>query len=153
MSTVLTTIAAFLLGAVLTLAALSVRASKRYAHLPYFRCRTGPPAAGWRKGRARWCLWRTRAAWLDDVLLVRSGGLRLWLAPLAVSVVDDVEVRALQPGEVRGLGPHPVVLSFTLPIGARFEIAAPAASAERLVGPFLAATVAGRFDADRERGG
>jgi hypothetical protein len=153
MSSVLTATAALLAGVVLTLGALVARAKVRYAGLPFFRCRIGPPTSGWRKGRARWFLRRTRAAWVDDVLVIRSGGLRLWLVPLSVSVADDVDVRAVRPGEARGLGPHPVALSFTRPNGNRFEIAAPAESAERLVGPFLAAMLAGRPDAHHERGG
>jgi hypothetical protein len=86
------------------------------------------------------------------VLLVRSGALRLWLTPLSVSAADDVAVRALPPGEARGLGLHPVVPSFTGPTGGHCEVAAAAESAERLVGPFLAATLAGLPGAHNERG-
>jgi hypothetical protein len=157
MSPLLLATTAFVVGAVLsatlTLTLLSARARRRCAGLPFFRCRIGPPNLRRWRGRARWCLRRTSAAWVDGVLLVRSGALRLWLTPLSVTVAGDVEVRALPPGEARGLGPHPLVLSFTGPTGNHCEIAAAAESAERLVGPFLAATVAGLPGAHNERGG
>ena len=157
MSPVLLATAAFVVGAVLsaalTLTVLSVRARRRCAGLPFFRCRIGPPTARRWRGRARWRLRRTSAAWVDDVLLVRSGALRLWLTPVSVSAAGDVDVRTLPSGEARGLGPNPVVLSFTGPIGDHCEVASAAESAELLVGPFLAATVAGFPGAHRERGG
>src|SRR3712207_6930867 len=95
------------LGAVVlvgtTVVVLPVWGQIRYAReLPSFRCRVGPPASS-RRHRPRWCLRRTRAAWVDDVLLLRSGVLRLWLTPLAVGVAGEVAVQALEPGEVRGL--------------------------------------------------
>jgi hypothetical protein len=137
-----------------TLAVLAVWGRVRYARrLPSFRCRLGPPAAGWRRRRARWCLRRSWAAWVDDVLLVRSGVLRLWLTPLAVGVARDVTVQALGPGEVRGLGRRPVALRLTLRDAGELEIAVAAESADRLVGPFLAAALSGLPDAPRERGG
>jgi hypothetical protein len=135
--------ASFVLGAVLsttvTLLVLGARVRRRCADLTFFRCRVGPPASGRRRGRARWCPRRTRAAWVDDVLVVRSGALRLWLVPVSLSAARDVRVRALPATEARGLGPNPVVLSFDRPAGPRFEIAAAAEYADRLVGPFLAA--------------
>jgi hypothetical protein len=142
-------------SAVLTLALLTVWARVHYARrLPSFRCRIGPPPAGGRRRRgARWCLRRSWATWVDDVLLVRSGALRLWLTPLPVSVARDVTVQALRPGEVRGLGRRPVALRLTLRDDGELEIAVAAESAERLVGPFLTAALSGLPDAPRERGG
>jgi hypothetical protein len=87
------------------------------------------------------------------VLLVRSGALRLWLTPLPVGVARDVTVQALGPGEVRGLGPHPVALRLTLRDAGELEIAVDAESADRLVGPFLTAALSGLPGAPRERGG
>jgi hypothetical protein len=133
----------FLLGAVLagTLTALGLvaRARARYADLPSFRCRVGRPPARRRRRRSRWRSRRTRAAWVDDVLLIRSGALGLWLTPVAASVVLDVEVRAVHPSEAPGLGPRPVVLTACRPVVGRLEIAAAAEDAGRLVGPYLAA--------------
>jgi hypothetical protein len=137
-----------------TIGVLTVWGRVRYGRLlPSVRCRLGPPVTGRRRGRARWCLRRSRAAWVGDVLLVRSGALRLWLTPLPVGVARDVSVRALEPGEVRGLGRHPVALRFTVPDAGELEVAVAAEHADLLVGPFLTAALTGLPDARRERGG
>lgn len=150
--------AALLVGsavsALVTVAVLTVWGKVRYARrLPSFRCRLGPPTARWRRRRARWRLRRSWATWVDDVLLVRSGALRLWLTPLPVGIAREVTVQALGPGEVRGLGRRPVALRFTLRDAGELEIAVAADSADRLVGPFLTAALAGLPHAPRERGG
>jgi hypothetical protein len=148
--------AAFLVGAalstVLTLLVLGARANRRYAVLPSFRCRLGPPTARWRRRRARWCRRRTRAAWVDGVLLVRSGAMRQSLTPLSASVAGHVDLRALTAGEVRGLGAHPVVLRLAGPMGGPVEIAAAAEDAERLTGPFVVASLSVLPGARGERG-
>lgn len=137
-----------------TLVVLTVQGQRRYERsVSSFRCRLGPPTAGPRRGRARWCVRRTRAAWVDGALLVRSGALRLWLTPLSVRVPRDAEARALRPGEVRGLGPRPVAMRFVLDGGGQLETAVANEDADRLVGPFLTAALAGLPDAPRERGG
>jgi hypothetical protein len=150
--------AALLVGSavsvLVTLAVLTVSARIRYTRrLGSFRCRLGPPAASRRRSRARWSRRRSWAAWVDDVLLVRSGALRLWLTPFPVCVARDVTVQALRPGEVHGLGPRPVTLRFMLADAGELEIAVAADSADRLVGPFLTAALSGLPDAPRERGG
>ena len=137
-----------------TLAVLAVWGRVRYARrLPSFRCRLGPPTRSRRRGRARWCLRRSWAAWVDDVLLVRSGALRLWLTPLSVRVAVEVQLDALSPGEVRGLGPSPVALKVTAPGAGGLEIAVASENADRLVGPFLTTALSGLPDAPRGRGG
>ena len=143
------------LGAVVlvgtTVVVLAVWGRIHYAReLPSFRCRVGPPSS--RRSDARWCLRRTRAAWVDDVLLLRSGVLRLWLTPLAVGVAREVTVQALEPGEVRGLGRRPVALRFTAHDGCEVEVAAAHEDSGRLVGPFLTAALSGLPEAPRERG-
>jgi hypothetical protein len=140
---VATTVVAVIVGSVasvlMTLAVVAAWGRARYARrLPFFRCRVGPPAVARRRRGARWGIRRTRAVWVDGVLLVRTGFLRLWLEPLPVGVAPDVALRALPPGEARGLGPHPVALRFTLGLG-ELEIAVAAEDAELLVGPFLTA--------------
>jgi hypothetical protein len=133
--------------------ALTVWGRVRYARrLPSFRCRVGPPTSRWRRHRARWRVRYTRAAWVDDVLLLRSGVLRLWLTPLPVGASGDVTLSALEQEQVRGLGPRPVVLRFSLPDVGEVEIAVAAESADRLVGPFLAAALPGMRDARRRHG-
>jgi hypothetical protein len=144
------------LGAVVLVATtavvLAVWGRIRYAReLPSFRCRVSPPAAS-RRSAARWCLRRTRGAWVDDVLLLRSGLLRLWLTPLAVGVAREATVQALEPGEVRGLGRRPVALRFTAHDGCDMEVATAHEDAGRLVGPFLTAALSGLPQAPHERG-
>jgi hypothetical protein len=137
-----------------TLALLTVRGGRRYAAcLESFRCRLGPRTAGPRRARAPWRRRRTQAAWVDGVLLIRSGALRLWLTPLSVGVQRGVELRALRPGEVRGLGPRPVAMRFVLADGRELEMAVAAEDADRMVGPFLTVALVGLPDAPRELGG
>jgi len=142
-------VVALVLATVLVIAAWGhVRYARR---LPFFRCRIGPPAAVSRRGsRARWCRRRTRAVWVDDVLLVRSGVLRLWVTPFAVGAARAV---SLEPADVHGLGPRPVAMRFNLREAGEMEVAVAAEHADRLVGPFLTAALSGLPDAPRERGG
>jgi hypothetical protein len=136
-----------------TVVVLTVWGRLRYARrMPSFRCRVGPPTARWRRKRARWQLRRTHASWVDDVLLLRSGVLRLWLTPLVVGVGPEVSVEVLEPGDVRGLGAHPLALAFTTADGGGLEIAVAHRDAGRLVGPFLTAGMSGLPRAPRERG-
>jgi hypothetical protein len=145
------------LGAVLlvsaTVAALTVWGRVHYARrLPSFRCRVGPPTSRWRRRRARWRVRSTRAAWVGDVLLLRSGVLRLWLTPLPVGVAGDVTLEVLEPEQVRGLGLRPVALRFVLPDAGELEIAVTAQCADRLIGPFLTLALPGLPDARHEHG-
>ncbi|MGY1592480.1 hypothetical protein ACI79D_10925 [Geodermatophilus sp. SYSU D00708] len=144
------------LGAVVlvgtTVVVLAVWARIHYAReLSSFLVKVGPPPSS-RRYDARWCRRRTRAAWVDDVLLLRSGLLRLWLTPLEVGVAREVTVQALEPGEVRGLGRRPVALRLTMHDGCEVEVAAAHEDAGRLVGPFLTAALSGLPEAPRERG-
>ena len=61
-------------------------------------------------------------------------------------------MQALEPGEVRGLGRHPVALRFTAHDGGEVEVAAAQQDAGLLVGPFLTAAMSGLPRAPRERG-
>jgi len=153
MSPILVGLCAVLL-VVATVVVLTVWGWGHYARrLPSFRCRVGPPTAWPRRYRARWRLRYTRATWVDDVLLLRSGVLRLWLTPLAAGVARNVTLTALEPDEVHGLGPRPVALRFVVPETGEVEIAVAAKFAEQLVGPFLAAAaLPGLPDARREQG-
>ena len=136
-----------------TIVALTMWGRVRYTRrLPSFRCRVGPPTTRWRRRRARWRVRCTSASWVDGVLILRSGVLRLWLTPLAVAVARDASVQKLEPGEVRGLGAHPVVLSFTTEDGGELEIAVAHRDAHRLPGPFLTAAMSDLPRAPRGRG-
>src|SRR3712207_6356632 len=146
MSPVLVALGAVVLAGT-TVVVLAVWGRVRYAReLPSLRCRVGPPASS-RRHHARWCLRRTHAAWVDDVLLLRSGALRLWLTPFALGVAREVTVQALEPGEGRGLGRHPVALRFTPHDRCEVEVAVRRQDAGLLVGPFLTAARSGLPDA------
>jgi hypothetical protein len=148
--------AALLVGSAVlgTLAVLAIWARVRYGRSAlFFRCRLGPPSSRWRSRRARWRLRRSWAAWVDDVLVVRSGAWRLWLTPLSVGVAGDVKLQALEPGEARGLGPCPFALRLTVRGAGDLEIAVSAEDADLLVGPFLTAALSGLPGAPRGRGG
>ncbi|MGY1745472.1 hypothetical protein [Blastococcus sp. SYSU D00695] len=146
---VLAVVGAALVAAATTVV-LMVWGRLRYARrLPSFRCRVGsagPP------GSRRWSRRLTRAAWAGDVLLIRSGLLRLWLTPVPAGVAEDSTVRRLQPDEVRGLGLHPVVLRICGPDGRPWEVAVARQDADRLIGPFLTTALSGLPRAPRERG-
>ena len=142
------------LSVLATVAVLTTWVRVRYARrLPFFRCRIGPPPRRRRRGDARWCRRRTWGTWVGDVLMVRSGPLRLWLTPLRVGVLREVTVETLGRGEVRGLGRRPAALRFSLRGGGEVEVAVAAEDVDSLVGPFLTATLAGLPEARREHGG
>ena len=152
MSPVLASGGAVLLVGV-TVGAVTGWGQLRYARrLPSFRCRLGPPTARWRRRRSRWRLRGTRAAWVGDVLVLRTGLLRLWLTPIPVALARDVRVQDVPPGQLRGLGPHPVALRFTRQDGDELRVAVAQRDSARLVGPYLIAALSGLPDAPRERG-
>lgn len=123
--------------AVVPVAVLALVLRRRFTHrLASFRCRVGP--AVWPLHRTRWRPLRTRAAWVRDVLLVRSGPFHLGVTPVAVAVPRAVRIRHLGPGEVRRLGAHPVSLRVQTDEGDVLEIAVAGPSVAQLVGPFLA---------------
>jgi hypothetical protein len=141
-------------GACLTLAVLVLCARIRYARrFAFFRCRLGPFRSRWRRRDTRWRLGRTHAVWLGDVLLVRSGLLRLFLDPVATGVPRAAGLRQLSREEARGLGRRPVGLHLRGIDGTELEIAVPAASAEAVTGPFLTAALTQLRRAPRDQGG
>jgi hypothetical protein len=89
---------------------------------------------------------------MGDVLMVRSGALRLWLTPVPVGISREVTLETLEPGAVRGLGPRAVALRFAVRGGRGLEIAVSAEHADELVGPFLTAALPGLSEGRRERG-
>lgn len=133
---------------VLVLAAWTrLRFTRRFAS---FRCRLGPPES--RRSRRRWRLLRTRAAWVHDVLVVRSGPFHLGVTPVAVGVPRTARVRRLGPGEVHGLGERPASLRCTTDDGRAFEVAVPRDCVPQLVGPFLAVLLPDLPPAPRDMG-
>jgi hypothetical protein len=151
-ATTVLVLAAVVSSATVTLLVLSVASRIRFARQPdSFRCRLGPPSPRRRK-RARWWLRRTRARWVNDVLLIQSGPLRLGVTPVAARIARDATVESLGPFEVRGLGWRPVALRLTSAEGRRLEVAVAEKNRTLLVGPFLTAIVAGLPRAPREHG-
>ena len=144
--------AGLLVGVVMTVAVVSgwgaVRDARRSA---FFRCRVR--AIGRRGRGGRWRLRRSRVTWAGDVLMLRTGLLRLSLTPLSVGVASDSRVQRLGAGDVRGLGAHLVALRFTVRDRSELEIAVRADDAERLIGPFLTADLSALPLAPREPGG
>ena len=97
-------LAAVVLASV-TLGALSGRSRVRVTGQPgAFRCRLDTPPYPRTPTGTRWRLRRTWARWVSDVLVVRSGLLRLAATPMAAHVASDTVVRTLCPSEIRGLG-------------------------------------------------
>ena len=135
-----------------TLAVLSGLSRLRFGRLPgAFRCRLGPPS-GWRRRRAVWRVRRTRAVWVNDVLLVQAGLLRLGVTPVAPEIALQASVESLEPFEVRGLGPRPVALRLTTAAGRPLVVATSVHDRAALIGPFLALSLAGLPRAPREHG-
>ena len=135
-----------------TLAVLTALSRWRFGRLPgTFRCRLGPPSR-WRRHRSAWRVRRTRAVWVDDVLLLQSGLLRLGVTPVCPVISREVSVEPLEPFEVRGLGLRTVALRLTAEDGRRLVVATSVADRTALVGPFLAAAVPGLPRAPRDHG-
>jgi hypothetical protein len=138
--------------AAVTLAVLSCLSRFRFRRRPgAFRCRLGPPARSRWHG-VPWRIRRTRAVWVENVLLVQSGALRLGVTPLAVQLPLDATVEPIEPFTVRGLGVHVVALRLTADDGRQLVVATSIRDRTALVGPFLAAAVPGMPSAPRERG-
>jgi hypothetical protein len=93
---------------------------------------------------------RTRAVWLNDVLVIQSGLLRLGITTVFPRIARDASVEALVPFEVRGLGLHAVALRLTAEDGRPLVVATSVLNRTALVGPFLTAVVAGLPRAPRD---
>src|SRR3954468_19224129 len=77
------------------------------------------------------------ARWVHDVLLVQKGVPLMRTHSLPVARAIGVK-RISQPGELKGLGPEPAILTLILDNDANVEIAAPSGAVEDMVGPFVA---------------
>jgi hypothetical protein len=118
-----------------------------------FRCRVSPRPWARRRGRARWSRFATHARWVNDVLLVRSGFLRLGVTALAAHVAPRTQLEQLAPAEARRLGRAPRALRLVLDGGGTLEVATSEDCGELLVGPYLVAALGDppppREDSDR----
>ena len=79
----------------------------------------------WKRGYGRWV--RDVLVWTKAPALFRN-------ELVAVDGLADA-VRAAEPGEVKRLGSEPVILPLAADGGARIEVATPADSRERALGP------------------
>jgi hypothetical protein len=79
----------------------------------------------WKRGYGRWV--RDVLVWTKAPALFRN-------ELVAVDGLADA-VRAAEPGEVKRLGGEPVILPLAADGGARVEVATPADSRERALGP------------------
>jgi hypothetical protein len=148
----LTVLMSSLVSAGLTLVVLSTASRLRFRRYPdSFRCRVGPPSRR-RQKRARWRVRRTHAVWVNDVLLIQSGFLRLRVTPVAARVAPNAAVETLSPFDVRGLGRRPAALRLTSPEGRQLEVAVANQDRSMLVGPFLTACLPGLPRAPRDHG-
>jgi hypothetical protein len=82
----------------------------------------------WKRGYGRWV--RDVLVWTKAPFLFRN-------ELVAVDGLADA-VRAAQPGEVKRLGSEPVIVPLAADGGARVEVATPADSRERALGPVVA---------------
>lgn len=93
-------------------------------------------------GEPRWPRRKGCAAWVHDVLIVRTGHLYPRIAALAVRLPED-RIREASPTEISGLGRHPVVITVRLDDGQLIDIATTEQNRSLLVGPFCAAAIPG----------
>jgi hypothetical protein len=84
----------------------------------------------WKRGYGRWV--RDVLVWTKAPFLFRN-------ELVAVDGLGDV-VRAAEPGEVKRLGSEPVIVALAADGGARVEVATPADSRERALGPVAPAS-------------
>ncbi len=153
-----------LASALAALTAVSLTARVRAARDPaWFCCRLARPARrwrglpgrhgwhGWRRDGLRWGRLRTRARWVDRVLLVQTGLLRIRTLAMAVTLPSNATVQADSDGRIRRLGPRPQILRVTDEDGRPLQVAAAHWDRTRLVGPFLAAAIPGLPAAPPER--
>jgi hypothetical protein len=128
----------------------SLRGWARFARHPQaFRCRIGDVPGGTGIG-TRWRRRRTWARWVNDVLLIRSGLLRMGIQAVAAELAPGT-VLEYAPLDVR-LGLHPISLRMTTDDGDVIDVAVALASRTLLAGPFLAAAIPGLPRAPREHG-
>ncbi len=145
----LVVVAACLATAAGTLGLLSALARLRFRRLPgAFRCRLARSSGDRRPGALR-RVGRTYAVWVNDVLLIQSGALRLGVTPVAARVDRQAAVEALPASAARGLGPHAVALRLTGGDGRSLLVATTFRNRTTLAGPFLAACVPRRPPAPR----
>jgi hypothetical protein len=115
----------------------------RFARDPLsFRCRLARPHT-LEDESPRWSRWKTRAKWAGTVLVVQAGP--LWARTLSIPVHLPLDARIQEEGcgRWRRLGAHPQSLRIEEQDGSALIVAVRQRDRTLLVGPFLAAAVAG----------
>jgi hypothetical protein len=125
---------------------VSVWARMRFAREPgSFRCRLGRlPRRPSRRGRViRWDRSRTRARWINDVLLIQTGLLGLRTTALHVRLPLAARIETEPVSAVKRLGTRPQALWIDRGRDDPIKVAVSEADRTRLAGPFMAAAIAG----------
>jgi hypothetical protein len=134
-----------LLSACLALVTVAVWNRNRFGRDPgAFVCRAARlTRRGWQRDGLRWGWLRTRAKWVNDVLVVQCGLLWMRSVTIAVALPKGVQIEAEPPSTVRRLGARPQSLWIdsgdTLPL----KIAVREQDRSKLAGPFVAAAMDG----------
>jgi hypothetical protein len=118
-------------------ATLSRRAFKRAPGVFPAKLRAGPEAVD--PVDRKWPRQRSYVVWVHDVLLVHAGVALVRNHALPVAALVGTCSR-LQPGQIGGLGNHPLMITMVLDDGAVMQLAAPDEAGDAMVGPFLGAT-------------
>ncbi len=103
-----------------------------------FRAKLRLTADGASPAGTSWPRSAVDARWAHDVLLVHRGFARARYIALPVAEASGPVV-AGEPGQIKGLGTRPVVLTLTLDDGRTAEVAARPADRDDMVGPYAAA--------------
>jgi hypothetical protein len=123
----------------------AARLRRRHAGQQAARSLGDPPATFACRLRPDGCTrWRRRcqAAWIHDVLLVKSGRLFPRTTALAIRMPEDV-IRDATRREISHLGLQPHVITLRLDDGQLIELAAGEGERTCLAGPFMAAAIPG----------
>ena len=113
---------------------LSRRAMKRTPGVFPAKLRAGPEGVD--PADRKWPRRTSYAVWVHDVLVVHGGIALVRTHALPVAGVIG-PCSPLQPGQVRGLGEHPLMTTIVLDDGAEMQLAAPDQARDAMVGPFL----------------
>jgi hypothetical protein len=101
-------------------------------------------------GETRWPRRKAHAAWVHDVLIVRTGRIYPRMTALPVRLPEDV-IREALPTEISGLGLHPAVITLRLDDEQLIDVATAQRTRSLLVGPFCAAAIPGLRNGRVER--
>lgn len=118
---------------------------------PSFTCRTARLSSRWwHRDGMHWRVMRARAAWVDNVLVIRNGPVSLRTLTIPVSLPPKARIEDEIPSTVRRLGACPQSLWIERTDGTPIKVAVRERDRTKLAGPFLVAAIAGLPAARRE---